>query len=59
MNVQRGLRVALAPTWYDVDNINDLARLALELKNPSQFGRHTRAFLNNTEIKNIHINSGM
>ncbi len=39
------LRVALAPTWYDVDTIADLERLDQELEGPSPFGHHTRAFL--------------
>ena len=39
------LQVSLTPTWYDIDNIEDLKRLAGELAVPSHFGRHTRAFL--------------
>ncbi len=44
------LQVALTPTWYDVDTVRDLARLAHDLDTPSPFGRHTRAFLDTTEI---------
>ena len=36
-----GLRVALLPPWYDVDEPADLARLAMD----AGLGRHTREFL--------------
>lgn len=40
------LRVALLPTWYDVDTIAELTRLRQELSQTSDgSGRHTRAFL--------------
>jgi rSAM/selenodomain-associated transferase 1 len=39
------LQVSLTPTWYDIDNIDDLERLAGELAVPSNYGRHTRTFL--------------
>lgn len=37
-----GLRVALLPSWYDVDSVADLDRLAGD----PNLGRHTREFLN-------------
>ena len=41
-----GLRVALLPTWYDVDTAAELARLRAELTHSAeQTARHTRAFL--------------
>jgi uncharacterized protein len=43
---QLGLRVALLPTWYDVDTVAELDRLRAELRDlPPQEARHTRAFL--------------
>lgn len=43
---EEGLRVALLPVWYDVDDAASLARLARELvKTPPSRARHTRAFL--------------
>jgi hypothetical protein len=40
------LRVALLPTWYDVDTIAELTRLKHELSQSSNgSGRYTRAFL--------------
>ena len=38
---RQGLRVALLPPWYDVDEPGDLARLAAD----PGLGRHTREFL--------------
>jgi hypothetical protein len=41
-----GLRVALLPTWYDLDTAADLRRLAAELAAaPPSVAPHTRAFL--------------
>jgi uncharacterized protein len=41
-----GLRVALLPTWYDVDTAAELARLRAELTHSAeQTARHTRSFL--------------
>jgi uncharacterized protein len=41
-----GLRVALLPTWYDVDTAVELARLRAELAESAEgTARHTRAFL--------------
>jgi len=43
---QLGLKVALLPTWYDVDMVAELARLRAELRGaPLHTARHTRAFL--------------
>jgi rSAM/selenodomain-associated transferase 1 len=43
---EEGLRVALLPNWYDVDNATSLARLAVELRHaPPEIAPHTRAFL--------------
>jgi hypothetical protein len=40
-----GLRVALLPTWYDVDEEPSLARLLLELETTAtDIAVHTRAF---------------
>lgn len=40
------LRVALLPTWYDVDTAAELDRLKQELTtSTNSLGRHTRAFL--------------
>jgi rSAM/selenodomain-associated transferase 1 len=48
------LRVALLPTWYDVDTANELQRLRQELQNDAATGassaKHTRAFLQNQFI---------
>lgn len=42
---EEGLRVGLLPTWYDVDDVGALARLAAELsQSPTTIARHTRAF---------------
>jgi rSAM/selenodomain-associated transferase 1 len=42
---EEGLRVELLPTWYDVDDVAALARLAAELtQSPTTVARHTRAF---------------
>lgn len=44
--VEEGLRVALLPNWYDVDDAESLARLKAELAAaPPQIARHTQAFL--------------
>jgi rSAM/selenodomain-associated transferase 1 len=41
-----GLRVELLPTWYDVDDAQDLARLKAELDQvPDGVARHTRALM--------------
>jgi uncharacterized protein len=43
---QLGLKVALLPTWYDVDTAAELDRLRAELHDaPPHVARHTRAFL--------------
>jgi rSAM/selenodomain-associated transferase 1 len=43
---EEGLRVALLPEWYDVDDAASLARLASELTDtPADVARHTRTFL--------------
>lgn len=43
---REGLRVALLPTWYDVDTIHELHRLEAELSHlPNGRATHTRAFL--------------
>jgi rSAM/selenodomain-associated transferase 1 len=43
---QLGLRVALLPSWYDVDTVAELDRLRAELREaPPEAARHTRAFL--------------
>lgn len=43
---QAGLRVALLPTWYDVDRPQELDRLRAELESvPLEVAPHTRAFL--------------
>jgi hypothetical protein len=40
------LRVALLPTWYDVDTVTELERLKHELPTLSNgTARHTRQFL--------------
>lgn len=36
-----GLRVGLLPSWYDIDSVGDLDRLAGD----PNLGRHTREFL--------------
>jgi rSAM/selenodomain-associated transferase 1 len=42
---QLGLKVALLPTWYDVDTVAELDRLRVELPDaPAHTARHTRAF---------------
>ncbi len=44
--VEEGLRVALLPSWYDVDDAESLTRLKAELITaPPDIARHTRAFL--------------
>jgi rSAM/selenodomain-associated transferase 1 len=43
---QDGLRVALLPTWYDVDTVQELNRLRDELRAEANgFAPHTREFL--------------
>jgi hypothetical protein len=43
---EEGLRVELLPTWYDIDEAADLARLAHELADaPPEVAPRTRAFL--------------
>lgn len=43
--VAENLRVELLPTWYDVDNVTALNRLAVELAQlPATTARHSRAF---------------
>jgi rSAM/selenodomain-associated transferase 1 len=42
---QDSLRVALLPTWYDVDTIQELDRLRDELRKANGLAPHTRAFL--------------
>jgi len=47
-----GLKVSLLPTWYDVDEIASLRRLASELEQaPPEIAPHTRAFLAAPEIQ--------
>ena len=47
-----GLKVSLLPTWYDIDEIASLQRLADELKaSGPQIAPHTRAFLSEPEIR--------
>lgn len=46
---QEGLRVALLPSWYDVDDAQSLARLRAELAEaPTGVARHTKAMLQTT-----------
>jgi glycosyltransferase A (GT-A) superfamily protein (DUF2064 family) len=46
-----GLRVAMLPTWYDVDTAAELARLCEELRAaPPEIAMHTRGFLENMII---------
>ncbi len=51
---QEKLEVALLPTWYDVDTIEDLDRMASELDHkPDGLARHTYEFLSrHKEIRN-------
>jgi rSAM/selenodomain-associated transferase 1 len=42
---EENLRTDLLPTWYDVDDIEDLARLRAELATLPDMGHHTRQFL--------------
>jgi rSAM/selenodomain-associated transferase 1 len=43
---QLGLKIALLPTWYDVDTVAELDRLRAELRDaPAHIARHTHAFL--------------
>jgi uncharacterized protein len=43
---QLGLKVALLPSWYDVDTVAELERLRAELRDaPPHAARYTRAFL--------------
>jgi len=47
-----GLKVSLLPTWYDIDEIASLQRLADELEaSGPQIATHTRAFLSKPEIR--------
>lgn len=49
---QEGLRVGLIDAWYDVDEVNSLARLVADLKLlPSSVARHTRAFLKHSGLE--------
>ena len=41
------LRIALLPTWYDIDNVADLRRMWPDLTDTSRSGRYTRRFLAN------------
>lgn len=44
--LEEGLRVALLPTWYDVDDAESLTRLQADLASaPLHIARHTQAFL--------------
>lgn len=44
--VEEGLRIALLPAWYDVDDTVSLSQLIDELKtDPNVRAKHTRAFL--------------
>lgn len=54
--LEEGLRVALLPNWYDVDDATSLARLAVELSDaPPEVAPHTRAFLKRHQelLKNL------
>ncbi len=43
---QLGLKIALLPTWYDVDTVAELERLRAELRDaPAHVARHSHAFL--------------
>lgn len=42
---EENLRVSLLPSWYDVDEVEDLARLAEGIKRFPGRGHHTQAFL--------------
>ncbi len=43
---EMGLRVALLPEWYDVDTVDELARLRVEIaSSTAQVAVHTRRFL--------------
>jgi hypothetical protein len=47
-----GLKVSLLPTWYDIDEISSLQRLARELEQEGpEIATHTRAFLSTPEIQ--------
>ncbi|MFL5803454.1 MAG: TIGR04282 family arsenosugar biosynthesis glycosyltransferase [Roseiflexaceae bacterium] len=49
-----GLRVALLPTWYDVDTVAELVRLRAELAEPAeQTARHTRTFFADSGITHL------
>lgn len=39
-----GVRVALLPRWYDIDEPEDLERLEAEIRSGSPLARHTRRF---------------
>ena len=48
---QEGLRVALLPTWYDVDTVQELGRLQLELRAAADgTALHTRAMLSSIRL---------
>ena len=42
---QENLKVALLPTWYDVDTVQEFQRLQVELRAANGTARHTRAML--------------
>jgi len=51
---EEGLRAALLPAWYDVDDAASLARLSAELAQaPLEIARHTRAFLERQDPKGL------
>jgi glycosyltransferase A (GT-A) superfamily protein (DUF2064 family) len=51
---EMGLRVALLPTWYDVDTAAELERLRTEIAGSGEnVARHTRAFLMDSAITNL------
>ncbi len=47
---EEGLRVALLPTWYDVDESDDLLRLRAQLDREPGMARHTKTFLRQINI---------
>lgn len=50
---QAGVRVALLPPWYDIDEAADLARLRTELAAHTAVAPHTRSFLTGFQIGSI------
>ncbi len=51
---EEGRKVALLPTWYDVDDSGSLARLLHELDQaPKPVAQRTRAYLNRSPFRNL------